>query len=147
MVNKKRILIVEDEKIVSKDIESSLQNNGYEVCSTTSSGEEAISLASEQKPDLILMDILLGSHINGIEAAEEIRKTSDVPIIYLTAYADDKTVGLAKHTNPSGYVLKPFEERELKAAIELALQPRQEIDNLKQEINDLLRELGRNPKY
>lgn len=146
-MNKKRILIVEDEKIVSKDLESSLRSMGYEICGSTGSGEEAISIALKKKPDLILMEILLHSHLNGIEAAEEIRKESNVPIIYLTNYADDRTVNRAKQTNPSGYILKPFEEREIKAAIEIALQPNPEIENLKKEVNELLNALGKPDKY
>jgi PAS domain S-box-containing protein len=116
-----QILIAEDETIVAKYMQKWLKTMGYGVSTIVSSGEEAIRKAEEIHPDLVLMDIVLKGNIDGIEAAKQIRSRLDVPIIYLTAYADDKTLERAKITEPFGYILKPFEERELHSAIEMAL--------------------------
>ncbi|MBD2448367.1 response regulator [Nostoc sp. FACHB-152] len=115
------ILVVEDEAIVAKDLQNRLKKFGYKVCGITSSGQEAINKAREIKPDLILMDVRLKGQIDGIKAAEEIHKYLDVPVIYLTAYADENTLERAKITDPFGYLLKPFKERELQTSIEIAL--------------------------
>ena len=116
-----QILIVEDEVIIAKEIQTSLRGLGYPSSTIVKSGEEAIKKARETHPDLILMDIMLQGHIDGIQAAEHIRDNVDVPIIYLTAYSDDKTLERAKKTEPSGYILKPFEETELRTTIKVAL--------------------------
>jgi PAS domain S-box-containing protein len=115
------ILVVEDEAIVAKDLQNRLKKFGYSVSAIASSGQEAINNALEIKPDLILMDVKLKGLMDGIGAAEEIHKFLDVPIIYLTAYADEKTLERAKITDPFGYLLKPFKERELQTNIEIAL--------------------------
>jgi len=116
-----RILIVEDEKIVSEDIKDSLKNLGYDVAAVASSADEAMEKAAETRPDLVLIDIMLKGEMNGIGAAEQIRTRFDIPVVYLTAYADEKTLSRAKLTEPYGYILKPFEERELHTTIEIAL--------------------------
>jgi len=116
-----RVLIVEDESIVSMDIQSTLESLGYDVVGAAATGEDAVSLATEKLPDIVLMDIVLKGDIDGIEAAERIRETMDLPIVYLTAYTDDDTLARAKLTDPFGYILKPFEERELHTNIEMAL--------------------------
>lgn len=116
-----RILVVEDETIVAKDIQSRLKKFGYTVPTVAASGEEAINKAAETSPDLILMDIRLKGEIDGVEAARQIHDRFDVPVIYLTAYADDRTLARAKETEPSGYLIKPFKERELYTTIEIAL--------------------------
>jgi diguanylate cyclase (GGDEF)-like protein/PAS domain S-box-containing protein len=116
-----RILIVEDESIVQLDIMNSLQVLGYEVVGTASSGEEGIKQAEVNRPDLVLMDIILKGNIDGVRAAEKIRSCLKIPVIYLTACADNKTLQRAKITEPFGYVLKPFEERELHGHIQIAL--------------------------
>lgn len=116
-----RILVVEDEGIVAKSIKDMLTRLGYEVPAIAASGEDAIKRAAEHKPDLVLMDIVLRGTVDGIEAAKEIRARFDIPVIYLTAYADDTTVSRAKMTAPYGYLVKPFNERELHAALEIAL--------------------------
>jgi len=113
------ILVVEDERIVAKDIQKRLKRLGHTVSAVVASGEEAIKKA-EDNPDLILMDIILKGKINGIEAAEHIRPL-DIPVVFLTAYADEETVNKAKMTVPYGYLVKPFEDRELHATIEIAL--------------------------
>jgi PAS domain S-box-containing protein len=116
-----RILVVEDGIIMARDIERRLTTMGYHVAGTAGTGEEAIRKAKDLHPDLILMDVNLKGAIDGIAAAEQIRKGADVPIIYVTAYSDDATLRRARSTEPFGYVLKPFEERELRTTIEIAL--------------------------
>ncbi len=120
-MSKAKILVVEDEIIIARDVQRSLENLGYVVPAIVSSGEEAIRKADETRPDLVLMGIMLKGEMNGVRAAEQIRARFDIPVVYLTAYADEKTLQCAKVTKPFGYVLKPFEERELLAAIEMAL--------------------------
>ena len=121
MVADAKILIVEDEGITALEIQTKVENWGYDVVGVVSSGEDAVKIALETKPNLILMDIVLKEKLNGIEAARIIKKTQDVPVIYLTAYGDEKTLQNAKLTIPHAYILKPFEENELKFAIEMAL--------------------------
>jgi PAS domain S-box-containing protein len=124
-----QILIVEDERITAEDIKGALESVGYKVPATTSSGEEAIKMVEEFRPDLVLMDIMLEGEMDGIEAAEQIRERFGIPVIYLTAYSDPSTVQRAKITEPSGYILKeqfgfihkPFEESELNSTIEITL--------------------------
>jgi PAS domain S-box-containing protein/putative nucleotidyltransferase with HDIG domain len=118
---KVRILVVEDEGLVSKDIQESLKSLGYAVCGSASAGEEAIRKAEELRPDLILMDIILKGDIDGVEAAELIHTKMSLPVVFLTAHSDDHTLGRAKVTEPFGYILKPFDERELHTTIEVAL--------------------------
>ncbi len=115
------ILVVEDERIVAMALEKALRRMRYSVVGITDSGEDAIRKARQMQPDLVLMDIRLRGPMNGIAAAAQIQSQLDVPIVYLTAYADDETLQQAKVTEPYGYVLKPFEERDLRIAIEIAL--------------------------
>lgn len=121
MNNKIRVLIVEDESIVGIDLKQTLIKLNYQVLDVVRTGEDAIKKAIENKPDVILMDIMLGGRITGIEAVKRIKEDIDVPVIYLTAYADDKTIQSAKLTDPFGYLLKPFDERSLHSSIEMAL--------------------------
>ncbi len=120
MINTK-ILIVEDESIVALDISNRLIKMGYKVLAIAASGHEAIQKALELSPDLILMDIKLKGEMDGVETVREIQVKFDIPAIYLTAYADEATLQRAKITGPYGYLLKPFEERELHTTIEMAL--------------------------
>ncbi len=115
------VLVIEDESIVSKDIQHSLKKLGYEVVGSAPSGEKAVELALELKPSVILMDIMLKGDMNGIEASAEIKKTLNVPIIFLTAYADENTLEKAKITEPYAYIIKPFKEIDLHTSIEMAL--------------------------
>ena len=115
------ILVVEDEAIVAKDIQNRLDKLGYSVPAVAFSGEEAIEKTAEIHPDLVIMDIRLSGDIDGIDAAEQIHNRFNIPIIYLTAYADQETLDRAKITEPYGYIIKPFGERELKSNIEIAL--------------------------
>lgn len=121
IVTHTRILIVEDEGIVCQDLKNQLKRMGYAVAATAATGEAAIRQAAEMQPDLILMDITLKGEMDGVEAAESIRQRFHIPILYLTAHADPLTLQRAKLTGPLGYVLKPFEERALRTAIEVAL--------------------------
>jgi len=116
-----KLLVVEDEGIVAKDIQIRLRNLGYEVAAVASSGEEAIQKAAETHPDLVLMDITLKGEMDGIEAAEEIISRYDIPVVYLTAHTDEKTLQRAKITEPFGYILKPFGEKDLYSTIEISL--------------------------
>jgi two-component system, cell cycle sensor histidine kinase and response regulator CckA len=117
-----KILIVEDERIIAKVLQKQLTEMSYQVIGTATSGEEAVQLAASQRPEVILMDIHLGSDgIDGVEAAELIRRQSDVPIVYLTAHSDPATLARAKITGPHGYVLKPYENQNLQIAIDFAI--------------------------
>jgi|GEM_PF-1300638 len=119
---KEKILIVEDEKIIAKDLELRLSGMDYEIVSAVTNGQDAIEAARYLKPNLILMDIMIDGDIDGIDTANLIHEFSDVPIIFLTAYADERTFQRAKVTDPFGYILKPFQERELDLAIQTSLQ-------------------------
>ena len=120
-MDQSRILIVEDENIVALDIKLRLTELGYRIVGTVPTGEEAVKQALETEPDLILMDINLRGEMDGVEAACQIQKRNPVPIIFLTAYADEYTFQHAVTAEPFGYVLKPFNERELQTTIEVAL--------------------------
>ena len=116
-----RILIVEDENIVARDIQNTLKHLGYAVTGLAATGEDAIQKAGETRPDLVLMDVMLKGYQDGVEAAQKILARYNIPVIYLTAFTDEKTLQRAKITEPYGYILKPFEERELHIAIEMAI--------------------------
>lgn len=118
---KTNVLVVEDESIVSKDIQHSLKKLGYNVVGAASTGEKAFELAASESPDIILMDIMLKGNINGIETAEKVKRELNIPVIYLTAYADEATLSKAKVTEPYGYIIKPFKEVDLHTSIEMAL--------------------------
>ncbi|MCV2368914.1 response regulator [Roseateles oligotrophus] len=116
-----RILVVEDEALVARDIEQQLRELGYQSVGHASHGDEAIRLAQELRPDLVLMDIQLAGPIDGIGAAQAIREQCGLPVVFLTAYAADDVLARAKLTEPFGYILKPFSERELRTVLEMAL--------------------------
>ena len=116
-----RVLIVEDETLIAEELQERMERFGFSVIAAVDNAEESIAIAANERPDLILMDIRLKGEKDGVHAAEQIRQRVDVPIIYLTAYSDRATLDRAKHTNPYGYVLKPFHERELQVTIELAM--------------------------
>jgi len=118
---KVKILVVEDELIIAKGIEKRLKALGYSVTDTVASGEEAVRLALETLPDLVLMDINLQGGIDGVMAADQIRSQADIPIIFLTAYADSDTLARAKVSEPFGYIVKPFQDITLKSSIEMAI--------------------------
>lgn len=116
-----KILIVEDEKILAMGLKNKLEKLGYTVTGLVSSGREAIGSVNSTQPDLVLMDIVLKGEMDGIDTAKFIINLHDIPIIYLTAYADDKTLARAEKTCPYGYILKPYKDNELKANIKMAL--------------------------
>jgi len=120
-MSKKKILVVEDEAIVAKDISVCLKKIGYEVLGTLSKGEKVVPKINEEKPDLILMDIMLAGTMTGIDVSKKIKEEFDIPVVFLTAYADEKTISKAKVTEPYGYVIKPFKEIDLRTSIEMAL--------------------------
>ncbi|HYF50488.1 MAG TPA: response regulator [Planctomycetota bacterium] len=133
-----RILVVEDEMIVALDIEETLRRLGYSVAAVVSTGEEAVRKADELKPDVVLMDIQLKGSMDGIEAARRIAEKKPVPVVFLTAYADTNTISRAKLAFPYGYILKPFEERELYSALEVAIHKGKEDSEYREQAEDAL---------
>jgi len=115
------ILLVEDELIVAEDIRRRLTAMGYSVVDCSTTGEGAIAQAETFRPDIVLMDIMLKGGMDGIEAAGRIKESMDIPIIYLTAYSDETTIERAKSTQPFGYLIKPFQARELNVTLDIAL--------------------------
>ena len=132
-MSKFNIMVVEDESIVAKDIQQSLKKLGYNVVDVCSTAEAAIVSAKDKKPDLILMDIMLKGEKSGIDAAEEIKSLISVPIVFLTAYADESTLNKAKITEPYGYIIKPFKEIELHTTIEMAIYKHNKVSEVKKE--------------
>lgn len=120
-MNHARILVVEDDRVVARDLRQQLGRLGYDVVGVTARGEEACALALSTSADLALMDIRLEGRMDGIDAAREIRLACDIPVVFLTAYADDETLQRAGRTEPHGYLLKPFEDSQLRTAVEMAL--------------------------
>jgi two-component system, LytTR family, response regulator LytT len=120
-MSKTNVLVVEDESIVAKDIQQSLTKLGYNVIGTAPTGEKALALIEEFRPDIVLMDIMLKGPMNGIEVAADVKENFGIPVIFLTAYADEGTLTRAKVTEPYGYIIKPFKEIDLHTSIEMAL--------------------------
>jgi two-component system response regulator LytT len=140
---KTNVLVVEDESIVSKDIQHSLKKLGYHVVGSAATGEKAVELAMELIPDIVLMDIMLKGEMNGIEAAAHIRKNMNIPVIFLTAYADEGTLSKAKVTEPYGYIIKPFKEIDIHTSIEMAIYKHKKETEIRKE-RDLLYSLVEN---
>jgi CheY-like chemotaxis protein len=116
-----KILVVDDEAIITMQLEERLSAMGYTVAGMAASGEDAITKARRIHPDLILMDIVMPGKMNGIEAAKIISEELDIPVVFVTSYADDAIIEKAKSVRPYGYIVKPFNELEIKAAIKVAL--------------------------
>jgi len=116
-----KILVVDDEAIITMQLEERLSKMGYTVAGMAASGEDAVEKARRIRPDLVLMDIVMPGKMNGIEAAKIVTKELDIPVVFITAYADDAIIEQAKNARPYGYIVKPFNELEIKAAIEVAL--------------------------
>ncbi len=121
-MDKVQVLIVEDEVIIAMVLRHTLEAMGYSAIAEASTGEEAVSVVSQLRPDLVLMDIGLSGEMDGIEAAAQIRGQFDIPVVYVTAYASGETLGRAEITEPSGYLIKPFDSAMLRAAVERAIQ-------------------------
>jgi len=142
---KPQIMVVEDEWIVAKNIQKHLQKLGYAVPYVVASGEEAVQLAEKNNPDIVLMDIALLGKADGIETANQIRSRFNIPVIYLTAYVDNKMLERAKLTEPFGYVIKPFGDREIQVAIEMAMYKHKMEKQLKESkdwLSTTLRSIG-----
>lgn len=132
-MSKINVLVIEDESIVSKDIQYSLKKLGYSIAGAAATGKKAVELAGETKPDIILMDIMLKGEMNGIEASAQIKEKYNIPIIFLTAYADENTLAKAKVTEPYAYIIKPFKEIDINTSIEMALyKHNKELEILKE---------------
>ncbi len=121
MENITNVYIVEDESIVAKDIQNSLKKLGYNVLGISNNGADAIKNIVDLEPHIVLMDIMIKGPLTGIDVAEKIKKEYNIPVIFLTAYADESTLSKAKITEPYGYILKPFKEIDLHSTIEMAI--------------------------
>jgi len=132
-----RILVVEDEHLIALEIKKRLEDIGYKVPKITDKGKEAIEYIEKNKIDLILMDIELNDELNGIDTAEIINSNYDIPVLYLTAYSDDKTLEKAKKTMVYGYIVKPIDENKLKINIEMAINKQKlEKEKTKKEVDN-----------
>jgi DNA-binding NarL/FixJ family response regulator len=143
-----RIIIADDETIIATQIGECLTSNNYQVVGIASSGVEAVEMALDLKPDLMLMDIVMPGRLDGISAASKINKALNIPVIFLTAYADEEMIQRAKPIGPYAYVLKPLQERQLLAAIEIALHKnimqqklKEAHDKLEQRVEERTKEL------
>ena len=145
-MSKTNVLVVEDENIVAKDIQQSLRKIGYNVVDVVSTGENAIASATEHKPDIVLMDIMLKGEMSGIDAAFQIREKLNIPIIFLTAYADESTFSKAKVTEPYGYIIKPFKEIDLQTSIDMALYKHKKESEVRKE-RDFLYSIVENKEH
>jgi CheY-like chemotaxis protein len=116
------VLLVEDDDIIAKVAEWRLKNLGYALCGRAKTGAEAMELVVRNKPDIVLMDINIRGDIDGIETARMIKKGFNIPVVYVTSHSDGPTLERAKSTNPDGFIVKPFEDKDLRVAIELALK-------------------------
>ena len=130
-MNPKKILIVEDELIAAESLALDLKKLGYEVVGVVNSGEKAIAKTNEVQPHLILMDIMLKGNIDGICAAQTIQDRFDIPIIYLTAYADVNTLERAKSTGAYGYLVKPYKLQDISSTLAVALAKHQQDAKVK----------------
>ncbi len=140
-----KILIVEDQKTTAKKIEKDLLKMGYTITSIASTGEEVIESIEKNRPDLVLMDIILEGKMDGIDASEQIQATFDIPVVFLTAYADTTKLKRATMTEPYGYLVKPFESKELRATIESAIYKHRSEKKLKESqmwLNTTLNSIG-----
>jgi len=131
-LGKPRILVVEDERLIAEDVKMRLESMGYEVTAIVSNGEEALRQAAVTQPDLVLMDIVLHGEMDGIETSKALKARFDTPVVYLTSHTDDETLNRVKLTEPYGYVVKPFVDKELQGVIETALYKSQMEFALKQ---------------
>ncbi|HAX74275.1 MAG TPA: hybrid sensor histidine kinase/response regulator [Cyanobacteria bacterium UBA11372] len=146
-MGEKKILVVEDEAIVAEAIALSLKKQGYQVVAIVTNGEEAIETAAQTQPDLVLMDIVLPGDMDGIAAAETIRTRFHIPTVFLTAYADEETLKRAKLTDPFGYIIKPFQQKDLYVTIEIALHRHELETKMRQALEIAEQKAERQTKY
>jgi len=121
-MSRARILIVEDDDIIARLMQWRVEKLGYEVCGRAAEGNEAISLVEQKSPNLVLLDIGLPGTIDGIEAAKRIREISKTSIVFVTGHFQGEIIERAKTTHPDGFIMKPFEDNDLRVGIELALR-------------------------
>ncbi|NHZ73816.1 MAG: response regulator [Nitrospirae bacterium] len=138
MSERVRIGVVEDEAVVAMDIQAQLERLGYDVVGCARTARQGVTQARTERPDLVLMDIQLSGERDGISAAEEIRNRLGIPVVFLTAYADEASLGRAKAVSPYGYIVKPFDERDLKTSIEIALSRARAQASLERSHADLM---------
>jgi DNA-binding NarL/FixJ family response regulator len=136
-----KILIVEDEAVIALRLQKRLKEMGYDVPDIAYSGEDAVVKAGRLGPDLVLMDIMIPGKLDGIEAAKTVKAEFDIPVIFLTAFSEDKIIKRAKQAEPFGYILKPFQDREIKAAIEVALYKKEMEEKLRKAHTELERQV------
>ena len=141
--NAYKIMIVEDEAIITLKLQQMLIKMGYDVIGVSYTGEEAVEKAKSLRPDLILMDIMIPGKFDGIDVAETVKSELDIPVIFLTAFSEDKIIERAKKAEPFGYILKPFQDREIRAAIEVAFF-KKEMENTLKESEKKFRALAEN---
>lgn len=115
-------MVVEDEGVVSIDIQNMLRSAGYTIAAVAFQGEDAVKKAELSHPDLVLMDIGLKGELDGIEAAKRIRENLQIPVVFLTGFGDDATIARARAVNPSGFIIKPINEEELRSTLESILK-------------------------
>jgi putative two-component system response regulator len=139
VMNREKIMVVEDEWVVADQLCRTLEDLGYRICSTASAGEEAVRKVEADSPDLILMDIVLKGKMDGIEAAERINSQFNIPMIYMTAYTNQEYIERAKQTKPFIYLVKPFNQKELQANIEMALHRHLADKEIKDHLDRLAR--------
>jgi len=120
-VSGEKILLVEDDDVIAKVADWRLKNLGYRVCGRATSGAEAMELVVNARPDLVLMDINIRGDVDGIETAKMIKKGFNIPVIFVTSHSDGPTLERAKETRPDGFIVKPFDDNDLRVAIQLAL--------------------------
>lgn len=145
MKDKIQILVADAEKVVSRDVKQALERMGYDVPGVAASGLELLALAGETLPDLVIMDVRLSGDVDGIDTAAELRETFGTPVIFLTAQADEETIARARETEPFGYLIKPYNERELQSAVEMALsqsESRQRIEERSEHFVSTLRSMA-----
>ena len=121
-MSKTRILLVEDDDIIAKVTDWRLKNLGYELCGRAVNAAEAMELVVKEKPNLVLMDINIKGDVDGIDTANMIKKGFNIPVVYVTSHSDGPTIERARATKPDGFIVKPFEDNDLRVAIELALK-------------------------
>ena len=126
-----RVFVVEDESFIARDVMNSLEQMGYKVTGTAASGADALRMLEQTTPHLVLMDLVLQGDMDGIETAEKVRSRFNIPVIYLTACSDDNVLDRAKLTEPFGYIVKPYEDEELRLAIEMAIYKHQMEDAIR----------------